>query len=49
MSPFSNWTGLFLMGPKMPSGRRSGSDQVFPPSAEVITIPHHSWGLGPTL
>ena len=49
ISPFGSWTGLFLIGPRMPFGSRRGDDQVLPPSAEVINIPHHFEGLGPTL
>ena len=42
-------TGLFLIGPRMPSGSRRGFDHVRPPSVEVISMPHHSLGVGPTL
>src|SRR5262245_29098369 len=48
-SPSPSSTGLFLIGPAMPSGNRCGLLQLFPPSSEVIIIPHHSLGLGPTL
>src|SRR5215510_4864272 len=48
-SPSPSSTGLFLIGPAIPSGKRRGLLQVFPPSSEVISIPHHSLGLGPTL
>ena len=41
--------GLFLIGPRMPSGSRRGADQVAPPSLDVINMPHHFSGVGPTL
>jgi hypothetical protein len=40
---------LFLIGPRMPSGRRVGGLQWRPPSVEVMTMPHQSRGLGPIL
>ena len=49
MVPSASCKGLFLMGPRMPSGRRRGVLHVRPSSADVITMPHHSRGLGPTL
>lgn len=49
MSPFASWTGLFLIGPKIPSGNRRASDQILPSSFEVLTMPHQVLGLGPTL
>ena len=49
MSPFFSCTGLFLIGPRMPSGRRRAADQVVPPSVEVLNSPHQRCGLGPTL
>src|SRR5882762_8899142 len=42
-------TGLFLIGPRMPSGRRRASDHVRAWSCEVRTMPHQRCGLGPTL
>src|SRR6185295_4313950 len=47
--PSSNRTGLFLIGPRMPSGNRRPSLQVRPLSRDVRTIPHQVCGLGPTL
>ncbi len=58
MLPSLSWIGLFLTGPikfglpspsmgSLPSFR--GFDQVWPLSVEVINIPHHWLGLGPTL
>src|SRR4029450_11668885 len=47
--PSASRTGLFLMGPRMPSGRRRASLHVFPASCDVRIIPHHVCGLGPTL
>ena len=39
-----------LTGPRIPSGKRRGVDQVFPSSSvEVVTMPHQVAGLGPTL
>src|SRR6266536_1655609 len=49
MDPSERRTGLFLMGPSMPSGKRRASVHVRPLSREALTIPHHLWGLGPTL
>src|SRR5258706_16252937 len=49
MSPLASWTGLFLIGPRMPSGRRRAVLHVWPPSADVLISPHHFCGLGPTL
>src|SRR6476646_1028258 len=49
MVPSASCTGLFLIGPRMPSGRRRPSLHVRPPSMLVRTIPHHASGLGPTL
>src|SRR5260221_10418469 len=45
----ASWTGLFLIGPNIPSGRRTGADQVLPSSTEVDNIPHHCCTVGPTL
>ncbi|MCY1462958.1 hypothetical protein D9M71_807900 [compost metagenome] len=47
--PLLNKTGLFLIGPKNPSGIFLASDHVFPPSDEVLITPHHSDGFGPIL
>src|SRR2546427_12029972 len=47
--PSESRTGLFLIGPRMPSGRRRASDHVRPWSREVRTMPHQRCGLGPTL
>ena len=47
--PSASSIGLFLIGPRMPSGRRRGSDQVVPPSSEAMTSPHQRLGLRPTL
>ena len=47
--PSARVIGLFLIGPRMPSGSRRGSLQVRPSAADSMTIPHHSGGLGPTL
>ncbi|MNN24709.1 hypothetical protein D3C81_1381500 [compost metagenome] len=47
--PSARMTGLFLIGPSTPSGKRRGADHVWPPSGEVITIPHQLKGSGPTL
>ena len=47
--PFANNSGLFLIGPKNPSGNFSASDHVSPPSEERFNIPHHEDGCGPTL
>ena len=44
--PSASWTGLFLIGPRMPSGRRRASHHVCPPSRDVRTIPHHVSGSG---
>src|SRR5215217_3725450 len=49
MVPSASCTGLFLIGPRMPSGRRRASLQVRPPSPLVRSIPHHSSGDGPAL
>lgn len=48
-APSASDTGLFLIGPKTPSGKRLGADHVLPASPEVISIPHHVLGLGPAL
>ena len=48
-APSGSSTGLFLIGPSMPRGRRAGSDQLRPPSCERISMPHQRRGLGPTL
>jgi hypothetical protein len=48
-APSLRTTGLFLIGPRTPSGRRRASLQVRPPSAELFTMPHHLLGDGPTL
>src|SRR6266487_4036493 len=47
--PSANHTGLFLIGPRMPSGSRRGAVHVGPPSAELIIMPHQRDGFGPTL
>src|SRR5438132_4226298 len=47
--PSESCTGLFLTGPRMPSGKRRAPLQVRPPSWDVRTIPHQLCGLGPTL
>src|SRR5437868_3596075 len=44
--PSASRTGLFLIGPRMPSGRRRASLHVRPLSREVRAIPHQVWGLG---
>src|SRR5258708_6639780 len=49
IAPSGSRTGLFLIGPRMPSGSRLASLHVFPPSRDVRSMPHHSRGLGPTL
>src|SRR5208283_4679751 len=49
ISPFASCTGLFLIGPSMPSGNRVGLAQVLPASSDVVIIPHQAAGLGPTL
>src|SRR5260221_12672851 len=46
--PSRSRTGLFLMGPRMPSGKRRTPAHVRPRSRDVRTMPHHVWGLGPT-
>ena len=40
MLPLASCTGLFLIGPTMPSGSRRGLDHVLPASSEVINMPH---------
>src|SRR5688572_20614087 len=47
--PSRSRNGLFLIGPRMPSGRRCASLHVWPPSFDVRVMPHHVCGLGPTL
>src|SRR5438045_3360586 len=47
--PSARSTGLFLIGPRIPCGRRRGFDQLLPWSSEVISMPHHFSGLWPTL
>ena len=47
--PSASCTGGFFVGPRNPSGWRRGFDQLLPPSAEVMTMPHQRLGLGPTL
>src|SRR5688572_1597229 len=47
--PSAKRTGLFLMGPRIPSGSRLGVPQVRPESEDVRTMPHHARGFGPTL
>ena len=42
-------TGLFLIGPSTPSGRRAGSLHDRPSSADRRSMPHHRAGDGPTL
>src|SRR5262245_9157860 len=49
IAPSSSRTGLFLIGPRIPSGSRRGSLHVRPPSRDVRAIPHHPLGRGPTL
>src|SRR5687767_7489648 len=49
MVPSESCTGLFLIGPRMPSGRRRASLHVRPPSVLVRSIPHQASGDGPTL
>ncbi len=49
MVPSASSTGLSLMGPRMPSGSRRGAVQWTPPSSDVVTMPHHRVGIGPTL
>src|SRR5688572_9504722 len=49
IEPSGSATGLFLIGPRKPSGRRCGGDHVLPPSAEVVISPHQLRGSGPTL
>src|SRR5690606_8588335 len=49
MSPLASSIGLFFTGPITPSGNRSGVDHVRPSSVDVVTMPHHSEGEGPTL
>src|SRR4051812_24552939 len=49
MSPLLSRTGLFLIGPRIPSGRRIASLHVAPLSSLVFTTPHHVLGLWPTL
>src|ERR1043166_8372852 len=49
MRPLGSRTGLFLMGPRIPSGRRVGAVQDRPPSCDAIHMPHQRAGLGPTL
>src|ERR1017187_306326 len=44
--PSASSTGLFLIGPSTPAGNRTGFVQLFPPSAEVIIIPHQVVGEG---
>src|SRR5436190_20873608 len=46
--PSESCTGLFLIGPRMPSGRRRASLHVRPPSRDVRPIPNQPQGLGPT-
>src|SRR4051812_16380912 len=49
MVPSASCTGLFLIGPRMPLGRRRALLQLRPSSALVRISPHHSSGDGPTL
>src|SRR4030095_3629124 len=42
-------TGLFLMGPRIPSGSRRASLHADPLPRDVRIIPHHSRRLAPTL
>src|ERR1700730_1570428 len=49
IDPSSRRTGLFLIGPRMPAGKRRAPGHVRPPSWEVRTMPHQVWGLVPTL
>ena len=39
--PSGRAMGLFLIGPRMPSGSLRGFDQVRPSSSEVCSTPHH--------
>ncbi len=48
-SPSVSCTGLFLIGPRMPSGKRRAAPQVRPLSCEVRSMPHQVPGEGPTL
>src|SRR5687768_12561392 len=41
----SSCTGLFLIGPRMPAGRRLPPVQVRPSSSLDLTMPHHFDGL----
>src|SRR5712692_6841895 len=47
--PSESITGLFLMGPSMPSGNRRTLLHVRPLSRDVRVIPHQLWGLAPIL
>src|SRR2546428_13814521 len=47
--PSAKRTALFLIGPRMPSGKRRAPDHVRAWSREVRTMPHHRCRLGPTL
>src|SRR5688572_22781056 len=47
--PSASRTGLFLIGPRIPSGKRRASPHVRPSSFDVRIIPHHARGFGPTL
>lgn len=49
MDPSGNWIGLFLTGPRNPSGRRRPGDQALPPSSELRSMPHQVLGSGPIL
>src|ERR1044072_3498022 len=44
-----SFTGLFLIGPRIPSGRRVASLQLRPWSFDVRDMPHQVCGEGPTL
>ena len=48
-APSESWIGLFFAGPTIPLGSRVGVLQVSPPSPDVVSMPHHSRGDGPTL
>src|SRR6266852_1103131 len=49
IAPSVRRTGLFLIGPRVPSGKRRTPVHVRPPSRDVRTMPHQLWGLVPTL
>src|SRR5262245_41253890 len=47
--PSARRTGLFLIGPRMPSGNRRASLHVRPLLRDDRAMPHQRCGLGPTL